>query len=251
MHDLVDGDEFVEFVLCFPRRGCNGRVLRRRIQVLHELGIESLYEEGRIIHGFRVLGRGYSSIVFLARHKDLGKVVVKARRLDSRRSTLEYEAMIMDYLQPTMIPPVLHSFTRDFIIMEYVNCPPLIECLFKYDDITAETILEKVFASLYLLDLFGIDHGELNRPHEHMYLCPPYILRIIDWESSRIRGKIHNLTMFASYLFYRSGFYTLDDGSKAMLGRILRLYKNNTAEGFTGILGFLRSHEIRTGRVGV
>ncbi len=246
MHKIGSGDDYTRFVLCFPAIRCSEKVFRERISILEKLGITSLIEEGRDLFGYRVLGKGYSSIIVLGNHKEHGKVVVKIRRLDSRRPSLEYEGMIMDYLSPTLIPPLIYSYSRDLIVMEHIDCPSVTDTI-KQVNSDLYKILSRIFASLYLIDVLAVDHGELNRPSSHMYICPDKQVRIIDWESARLSFRPHNLTMFASYFFFRSKLIELGEVITKKLLRILKLYKNSPAKGFQELLGFLRSHKVMIG----
>ncbi len=246
LHKIEADDDYTRFILCFPREQCSERILLERINNLKMLGVSGFVEYGRNLFGYRVLGKGYSSITVLGYHNEYGKVVVKVRRLDSRRRSLEYEGMIMDYLSPTLIPPLIYGYSRDFIVMEYIDCPSIIDVLRRNND-SLRKMLFRILASLYLVDMLAIDHGELNRPSSHMYICPNGQVRIIDWESARLSFKPHNLTMFMSYLFFRSRLINIDGMLRKKLLYILRLYKNYPAKGFMGLLGFLRSHEVVVG----
>jgi putative serine/threonine protein kinase len=240
LHTLKTIDKFVKLVLCYPKTDC-GELLDRRIKALSSLGITGIYEEGRReIEGYKILGKGFTSIVVLGMHRYYGKVAVKIRRIDSRRNSLEYEGMILDYLSPTLIPPYPYFYMRDFIIMEPICGQQLIHILSNSDRMQRLHILRSVFSALYLIDLFGIDHGELNRPVHHMFYCDG-LPRIIDWDSASLSEKPHNLTMFASYLFFRGGRRLLDNkelNEKPIL-TALKTYKSKLSLGFRMILRLL------------
>ncbi len=201
--DLVD--EFTRFILCFPKETCNE--LWDRASLLIKTGFTYFIEYGKNILGYHVIGKGYSSITVLAHNKYYGEGLLKIRRLDSRRKSLEYEGMIMDFLDKTSCSPRLYMWSRDFIFMEYLG-----ECI-SIEQVLTHTLLDrkyhvlyrvllKTFTTLYLLDFMGIDHGELNRPYNHILWCNNSV-KIIDWESSRFSRKTHNLTSFTSYLINR------------------------------------------------
>ncbi len=238
LHRLEQGDEYIRFVTCFPRSYCSDDVLYERLRWLRKLGIEYFVETGRVFLGYRVLGKGYSSITVLGKHRDHGIVAVKIRRLDSRRKTLEYEGMVLDYLSPTGFVPYLYVWSRDFIVMEYVGCSDLVDYLYSIGDDERIHILRRTLSSLYILDLFGIDHTELNRPHGHMFWCGSTI-KVIDWESARPLSKPHNLTMFASYIFIRRNILNMNDEELDHVKKLLRLYKKDPAKGLVGLFRLL------------
>lgn len=238
LHGLEPGDEYTRFVACFPLGYCSSDVLYERLRWLRRLGIQYFVEAGRIFLGYRVLGKGYSSIIVLAGHRDHGIVAVKIRRLDSRRKTLEYEGMILDYLSPTGLAPYLYAWSRDFIVMEYVGCSDLVDYLYSIGEEERIRVLHRTLSSLYIVDLFGIDHTELNRPHGHLFWCGSTI-KVIDWESARPSSKPHNLTMFASYIFIRRNILNMDEKELEHVKKLLRLYKKDPTKGLVGLLRLL------------
>lgn len=208
MHRIEEIDDYLEFVLCFPRERCNSKILEHRVNVLKKHCIKAIIEYGKPFLGYPILGKGYSSIIVLALTTTRQPIALKIRRLDSRRKSLEYEGMIIDYLNPTRIPPAIVFWTRDFIGMEPIFCTSVEKYLDKLllskktDEL--KFVIKRILSTLYLIDQIGIDHGELNRPYNHIFYChDTKEVRIIDWESARLSSKPHNFTMFASWIFYR------------------------------------------------
>ncbi len=205
VHRIIDRDDYIYFILCFPRKECSE--ITYRINSLVNDGFEFLVEYGKPVQGYRIIGKGYSSIAVIAYNKYYGYGLLKIRRLDSRRSSLEYEGMIMDYLDKTGYVPQIFLWRKDYIFMEYLeNCVDLVhkitEYLLENKNKELRYIMRKTLSALYLIDFLGIDHGELNRPYNHIYWCNG-IVKIIDWESSSYGRKTHNLSSFLSYILYR------------------------------------------------
>lgn len=208
MHRIEEIDDYLEFVLCFPRERCASKILEYRVNVLKKYCIETIIEYGKPFLGYPILGKGYSSIIVLALTTTKQLIALKIRRLDSRRSSLEYEGMILDYLNPTRIPPAIVFWTRDFIGMEPILCTSiekyLDELLLSKNINELKFIIRRILSALYLIDQMEIDHGELNRPYNHIFYCyDTKEVKIIDWESARPSSKPHNFTMFTSWIFYR------------------------------------------------
>ncbi|MET1160174.1 MAG: serine/threonine protein kinase [Thermoprotei archaeon] len=235
VHRLDSIDDYIEFVLCFPLEKC--KELDYRVKLLQKNGFTALIEYGASILGHRVIGKGYASITVLAYHKYYGLGLLKLRRIDSRRTTLEYEGMILDYLDRTGYTPLLYTWSREYVFMEYLkNCKSIVHVfdeLVKQRDVNSvKNTLRRVLSALYLIDLLGVDHGEVNRPYSHILLCDS-LVKIIDWESCSTIRKPHNLTSFVSYLLFRYPMRRalfellgLDNRNVEEVLSLLRTYKN-------------------------
>ena len=59
--------------------------------------------------------------------------------------------------------------------------------------------LESLLSQCYLLDLHGIDHGELSDLKKHVIVN--YRVNIIDFDSASLKRKPSNVTSCVQYLF--------------------------------------------------
>jgi putative serine/threonine protein kinase len=235
-HFIEDtSDEYLSRIICFPRNNCDE--YNYRINVLRKNGFEYIIEYGRSFLGIKLLGKGYASIVVLAYNKYYGLGALKLRRIDSRRTTLEHEGMILDYLDKTLYVPQLYMWAKDFIFMEWLNPDKCLDLGSYFEEMIHKSkfdklkiIIKRIILALYLIDRLGIDHGELNRPYNHIYICSDRFVKIIDWESSSYR-KPHNVTMFLSFLFnrykYKNVLKNIIGMSSEEIYEILRNYKKN------------------------
>jgi len=228
LHKLDPGDDFVSFVLCFPEASC--RELADRINKLALSGFTHLIEYGSSVLGYRIIGKGYSSINILALNKHHGVGLLKLRRLDSRRKSLELEGFVLDYLEKTGYVPKLYTFDQDFVFREYLTrCSDYVkafsESLSSGMVERAVTMLKKLFYALYIFDKLGVDHGELARPYKHIYWCEESGVKVIDWESSSFLRRPHNLTAFASFLLYRFKNYEVARAIESVRDNVLELLK--------------------------
>jgi putative serine/threonine protein kinase len=242
-------DEYLSRIICFPKDNCEE--YSYRINILRKNGFRYFIEYGKAFSGIKFLGKGYASIVVLAYNEYYGLGALKLRRIDSRRITLEHEGMMLDYLDKTLYVPQLYMWARDFIFMEWLDpgkCMDLgryfEELIFKNKFNELKRIIKRIILALYLIDKLGIDHGELNRPYNHIYICCDRYVKIIDWESSSYR-KPHNVTMFLSFLFnrykYRSILKDIISISDKEIYGVLRRYKKNYS--IKTLLPILRSLE--------
>ena len=210
LHRLEPVDPFISRIICYPWEKC--KELEERIRIMRSYGVKGLLNYGGVTidKGMHIIGKGYSSIVVLSCINGVyTPIVLKIRRLDSRRKSLEYEGIILDYLSSSNYTPALYFWTRDFIAMEYINGLSLekfIQQTIVSDRAFLLKTLIKIISSSYFFDLLGIDHTELNRPYGHVFVTKKGYPVYLDWESARIRRKPHNLTMIASYLFIRSRY---------------------------------------------
>ncbi len=236
LHTLESIDEFVRFVLCYPPNYCREDVLHYRVDALTKTGVKGLFSFGGTeLHKHKVLGKGYSSIAVLALY-DSSIAVAKIRRLDSRRSTLEREAVILEYIEPYRVSPRIYCWSRDYVILEYIKGYSLVKAVeesIEDNEINiARLVLAKALVKASILDQIGIDHGELNRPGEHvLYNGDIYF---IDFESASNIRKPRNLTSLASYFLirwrYRDKILCRNYSRKNIISR-LQLYKRSPSLG--------------------
>jgi len=194
-------------VLCYPSPSY--RCCVRRLVELRLLGVLELLEEGGIKVGeVSVVGKGTSAIAIKAVHRSAGAVLVKVRRLDSRRSSLLGEAAALSLANSVGVGPRLIAYSRNALVREYVDGVPLVE--FALGSCGGEELRE-VFKNLILqlaaLDSIGLMHNELARFENHV-LVERTSLRpvIIDFESATLSKSRSNVTQLLGFLMNKSGF---------------------------------------------
>lgn len=207
VHFLRSMDSYVARVLCFPRDQCSD--LHVKTSTLINDGFVYLLETGVNVHGLRLLGRGYTAVVTTAYHSKLGLGSLKLLRVDSRRSSLVREAEFMKQAEPTGLPPRVYLY-RDLYVF-YELLPPhkcrsltsvLNELVSNRNVNKLRQLLLNTLKPLHHLDRLNIDHSEINRPGGHVFYCDG-LIKVVDWESSRLSRKPVNLTSFLSFLLHR------------------------------------------------
>jgi len=171
------------------------------IEALVRNGIRYFVNKGPIaINKYRVLGKGWASIVFLAR-MDNRDVAVKALRPGSRRHTLLHEAAMLLVASRLNISPRPYRYDHLFIAMQYLDSAPLIDYVEQANPLELRYVLRRLLTKAYLLDLIGISHNELARPHSQVLVergtSEPYI---IDFEAATISTNPSNLTQLVGGL---------------------------------------------------
>jgi len=187
-------------VLCFPKpeESC----CSQRLEELRGLGVEYLYSFGNIVieKNLRVVGKGHSAVIALAKHSTAGVVGLKIRRVDSKRDSLEGEANLLRLAECTDFTPRIFAFTKNFIVREYIDGPTLKQLV----ALAASPLLKKAFAKLieaaFELDRIGIDIVEISRPDTQVvFMCgdpeKPYF---IDLESARLSPYPANVSRIVS-----------------------------------------------------
>jgi len=187
-------------VLSYPRDD-----IARSLRIWDALlsyGIRELISYGQVsIGNIKVLGKGHSSIVVLARHESLGLVVVKIRRTDSKTPSLLQECDLMRRSYP--VAPRVFYCSDDVIVREYIKGKYLSDVVNEMKTCEEAVMLTlKVLGATYWLDINGIDHKELSIPSKHIIICEDGPVKIIDFESGRLKSAC-NVCRVASWLIIR------------------------------------------------
>ncbi|MEM4699509.1 MAG: RIO1 family regulatory kinase/ATPase [Candidatus Nezhaarchaeales archaeon] len=192
-------------VLCYPR--VVEEELRARLREAEDLGVEDLVDRGRVLIGStRVLGKGCVGIVVEAVVSSK-KAVLKIRRVDADRRSLESEAAMLMRANELGVGPRLLKHSRNFLVMELVEGPHLQEWLSAVEEEPINRVKDVVASLLtqcYKLDAAGLDHGELSRAGRHVIVSPGGPV-IVDFESSSLSRRPRNLPSIVQYLMVRSG----------------------------------------------
>ncbi len=198
----LDSPDALE-VICFPLHSATISECRRRMEELVKAGVRAIVPRGRsMVGGVRVLGKGHASVVFLA-DTVFGLKAVKVRRTDSKRMSLVGEAELLSLASRHRLAPRPYAWGRDFIVMDYLEGTLLGDVdPQRLGGSGARKLLAALLGKAYVLDLIGVDHGELSRPHRHVMLVglEPFFL---DFESASTSRRPNNLTSLASALLVK------------------------------------------------
>lgn len=246
VHFIASRDPYVERVLCFPRDPpCS--VLEERAEKLSAHGFIYLLETGALFQGLRIVGKGYSAVLVLAKHRVHGLGLLKLRRVDSRRASLRREGELAAKAWRAGCSPRIYLVDDDYVFREYLprgRCrgvsEALKQALERHSRGEALEILSKTLRALRSLDAAGLDHRELNRPGDHLLYCDGAVY-VIDWESGREAERPSNISAFVGYLLYR---FEMRENLRRELGyepltvlEALRKYKREMTEtSFTDLL---------------
>ncbi|BFI74317.1 putative serine/threonine protein kinase [Sulfurisphaera ohwakuensis] len=154
---------------------------------LIEHGIKELYSFGSVNIGkVNVIGKGKTGIVVLF---DNNKVI-KIRRSDSPKETLEIEAKIQIKAFP--VAPKVYDYGRNFILMEYIDGRHLTR------EEKIDIIIDLLRKAKELEDK-KIEHKELARPYKNVIVKADRVY-IIDYDSASFKENPLNVTSILSWL---------------------------------------------------
>ncbi|MBN2067060.1 MAG: hypothetical protein JW744_01175 [Candidatus Diapherotrites archaeon] len=149
------------------------------------------------------LGKGHSSLVYLAM-SGRKRLVLKAERQDSSRFRMaEREAENLRRANEIGIGPKLagFDFEKRIILMEFVEGKTFSEWLFSNPE--RKELMEfarELLAQGKRLDEIGLDHGQLAGRGKNILVRNGKPV-IIDFEKASSRRKCHNFSVLQAFLF--------------------------------------------------
>ncbi len=165
------------------------------------MGIDSLMITE---NGLLLAGKGFRSVVLVGRLENR-LVAIKILRSDSPIKSMEHEAKMLTIANNANVGPCIFSYTKDFIIMEYI-CGPTINSWISSLSFESSEKLKKVirlcFEDCFKLDSVGLDHGELSDASRHVIIRDGVKPVIVDFSNASTTRKVSNVTSFFSYIMY-------------------------------------------------
>lgn len=204
----------LRYIICYPHY--NEEIFNKRITQLKSYGITLERFGNSKINGIDIVGKGHNGIVIKGSLDDMD-VVVKLRRIDSKRRNMINEANYLSLVNKIGIGPRLFYFTEDMIIMEYVNGIKISDITPSYSNL--KFIVNNILEQCFMLDRLELDHGELSRMDRHAIINDKKVT-IIDFDSASQVRRPRNLTSALQYLIRRGIVYTDE-----IITNILKEYK--------------------------
>jgi len=194
-------------VLCYP--GTDLRSFESRVKQLKELGVEQLILEGDSKVGkYGIVGRGCVSTVVRAKLNSEREIVaLKVRRVDANRSDMSRDYELQKYANSFGVGPRAISASKDLFAMEFIESTKLGKWFQMLKTRTSKkytrALIRDVLTQCCLLDVNGLDHGELSNPTKHVLIWNSEKPKtsIIDYESASRNRRISNVTAVAQFFF--------------------------------------------------
>lgn len=187
-------------IICYPKP--NNVELRKRLKELQRLNVRLIEFSGdKEVFNIPVLGKGCVGIVVIA-YVNGEKVALKIRRVDADRAKMRMEAEMLKKANFVGVGPKLLDFSKNFLLMQYVEGDLLPLWLEKTVETTRiKMVLHRILDQCWRLDRAGLDHGELSHAPKHVIVdCKdnPFIL---DFETGSINRRPSNVTSICQFLF--------------------------------------------------
>ena len=224
-----------------------------RLKEIKSIGITKILFFGITqINNFHILGKGHNGIVVGAMDKNKRVYALKIRRIDSSRQDSLHEVNLQKKANSIGIGPKIFNYSKNFILMELIPGLPIIRFVDLQEINTTKLfgIVKKIFYQCYQLDKIHLDHGELNKINNHVFISlPNNNIHIIDFESSSMDRKPSNVTSVTqSLLLYgklaRIVKEYLSIPSHDTIIQVLQQYKKNQSkENFEQLLSLITKME--------
>ena len=239
----LHGSDVGSFI-CWPVY--DDEIVSDRLRQLVGLGVEAVALGGRhSVLERRVLGKGHVGVVLRCMWRGF-EAALKVRRTDADRPSMMEEAELLRAANAVDVGPRLYAHSRDFLVMELLEGPYFGDWAKRYegDADGFRDAVRELLRQVRLLDVAGLDHGELTRVRRH-FIVTRNGPRIIDFESASLGRRVQNVTSTVQSMFLRGGFkhvverwFPGVDGDELLSA--LKAYKVSPSDdAFKGVLGAL------------
>ncbi len=181
---------------------------------MKKLGVESIIFEGSSKVGkFGIIGRGCVRTVVKARLSSEREIVaLKIRRADANRPDMSNDFRLQKLANSFGVGPRAISASKDFFAMEYVDSIKLGKWFQSLRTRSSKKFLRSMIRDTLeqclLLDLNGLDHGELSNPSKHVLIRNDSDsvkkTAIIDYESASTNRRVANMTSVVQFFLLSS-----------------------------------------------
>ena len=170
------------------------------ISEMRTIGVDGLaFFGGMEVNGVRILGKGHTGVVVLARTHG-AMAALKMRRADSPRPDMQMEARLLEAANQNGVGPRLLKYTPNLLLMEYLDGRPLKKWLAgRPPEHMVRCVIRQILEMCRSLDNAGLDHGELVDISRHVLVG--HSPHIIDFESASLSRRPANVTSAAQCLY--------------------------------------------------
>ena len=184
-------------ILAYP----SGNGVETRWAELQTHPVQGVYDFGpKQTQGINILGLGYCGLVLLVQGGPPAQTLaLKIRRTHAPHSTLQAEGNALRLANSVGVGPQLVTCTDNFLLMQYVDGPRLVDWLRRPPDQMRPT-LRHLIEQAHRLDQLGLDHGALRCITDHA-LVPPHGPVLIDFSGASQTRRPANITTLLQGLF--------------------------------------------------
>jgi len=161
---------------------------------------------------FGIVGRGCVSTVVKARLSSERRVVaLKIRRVDANRPDMSHDFELQTFANSFGVGPRAITASKDLFAMEFVHSTKLGKWFQSLKTRSSKkfvrALIRNTLEQCFLLDIKGLDHGELSNPSKHVLIrngSRAVKTTIIDYESASQNRRVANLTSVAQFFILGS-----------------------------------------------
>lgn len=179
----------------------DAETLARRWAELQTLDIEAVYDHGsESLAGLNILGLGYCGVALRVRHSGSDRVL-KIRREPAPQASLHREADMLKRANEVSVGPLHIAHSDNFLLMDYVKGPTLVNWLQQSQSIEAiYSLVSQLIHQAYQLDQAGMDHGDLRCITAHALVQSDTPV-LIDFSGASLDRRPANVTTLMQGLF--------------------------------------------------
>ena len=218
-------------IVCYPRP--SKTEWSRRLNELERLGVVAVEFEGeKSLFNKPILGKGCVGIVVIA-YADGYKYALKIRRVDADRNSMRREAKLLKKANSLSLGPEVRKVSRNFLLMQFIEGSFLLPWLERTrGKCRLRNVLRSILEQCFVLDLAGLDHGELSCATKHIIVDAEDRPFLLDFESASDERKAANVTSVCQFLLLHGETATrirrrLGEVDETALLSSLRKYKHH------------------------
>lgn len=226
--------------------------LSKRIEEsLRNLGVVDILEGREEFMGFRILDKGFSSIVLLVLMSDGSRAVAKIKRPDVDRDVVGREAEMLRIANSVGVGPRLLGLdpSNGVLLLEFIDGEPIASYVSRVED--PRSLRKVIVRSLEKgarLDGVGLDHGQLSRADRHILVGEKRV-EIIDFERASTKRKPKNVTALLGYFFLNPtssvsrrivGSLGLSEADLSSIRNLARKYREGERTALSEILDLIK-----------
>ncbi len=145
-----------------------------------------------------VIGKGHRGVVLKGIYRNK-LVAIKVPRKDAPKNNLLNEVYFLNKLKKYGFAPKVYDYSKDYIIMEYINGKELKKIISSLNKEELINIIEQILKICLKLDILNIEHKEIQGGRH--FLISNNKVYIIDFEKAKEKKTTKNLTSSLAMLF--------------------------------------------------
>ncbi|ENN96367.1 tyrosine protein kinase [Methanocaldococcus villosus KIN24-T80] len=195
-------------------------------EIVDEKVLEKLKKKVKLVDA---IGKGHRGVVFKGIYNNK-TVAVKIPRTDGKNTILN-EVNILKLLEPYNISPKVYDYSKDYLIMEYIEGEELKSVVEKLDKKNLIEVIEEVLKIALRLDSLNIEHKEIKGGRHFLVGEKVYI---IDFDKAKKKKTTKNFTSAIALLFGENKVgkvvrnkLNLNEDDIKFIKRLAKIYKGS------------------------